>query len=62
MQRAPEDLERVLAGVEAYLTLRKRNAGSALSVFNIQDEGVEQATEQEVCNTVLLSVFLFLLV
>ncbi|KAG6549752.1 hypothetical protein Mapa_008732 [Marchantia paleacea] len=46
-ERVPEDLERVLAGVEAYLTLRKRNAGSALSVFNIQEDGMEPATEQE---------------
>ncbi|KAL2649459.1 hypothetical protein R1flu_017587 [Riccia fluitans] len=46
-ERVPEDLERVLAGVEAYLTLRKRNAGSALSAFNIQEDGTESTGDQE---------------
>ncbi|KAL3701469.1 hypothetical protein R1sor_019491 [Riccia sorocarpa] len=46
-ERVPEDLERVLAGVEAYLTLRKRNAAPALAVFNNPEGGTESTGEQE---------------
>ncbi|CAM6096308.1 unnamed protein product [Calypogeia fissa] len=46
-ERVPDDLERVLAGVEAYLTLRKRCSDPSLSVFNTVGSGTEQKPEQE---------------
>ena len=37
-QQVPEDIERVMVGVEAYLSIRRHTFGTGLSFFESDDE------------------------
>lgn len=45
MQQVPEELERVMVGVEAYLSIRKHTLDTGLSFF--EDDGEVEKTLNE---------------
>lgn len=54
MQQIPEEIERVMVGIEAYLSIRRRVSDVGLSVFeNINKDKLH--VEQVCCYTILFS-------
>lgn len=47
MQQAPEEIERVMVGIEAYLSIRKHTCDAGFSVFEFDEES-EQALAEKV--------------
>lgn len=45
-QQVPEDIERVMVGVEAYLSIRKHTSDTGLSFFENDDENGEGLSDK----------------
>lgn len=46
MQQAPEEIERVMVGLEAYLSIRRHTSDSGLSFFDDNDEPGKDTVEK----------------
>lgn len=46
MQQAPEEIERVMVGIEAYMSIRKHVSDEGLYFFEAEDENEEVLKEK----------------
>lgn len=46
LQQVPEEIERVMVGVEAYLSIRKHVSDTGLSFFEDDDDSAKESTDK----------------
>lgn len=46
LQQVPDEIERVMVGIEAYLSIRKRTYDIGVSIFEFDDESVKSRNEK----------------
>jgi hypothetical protein len=55
LQQVPEEIERVMVGVEAYLSIRKHVSDTGLSFFEDDDDCAKESTDKVFDSNICLS-------